>query len=108
MSPIPIHYLEAYLKYLQANELIGQINPESNALGKQLAEEAIALDPQCAWAYYALGRSHMMDVWVRASKSPKESIGKAIESVQKAIALDDTNADAHSLLAFLIFNGKAA
>jgi adenylate cyclase len=93
--------LEAYLKCLQANELISQINPESNALAKQLAEEAIALDPDYAWAYVVLGRSHMMDVWVRTSKSPKESIGKAIEFVQKAIAMDDTNARSHALLAFL-------
>jgi len=93
--------LEAYLKYLQAAELIGRINPESNALGKQLAEEAIALDPEYAWAYHILGRSHMIDVWVGTSESPKESIGKAIELVQKAIALDDTDVRAHSLLAFL-------
>jgi len=93
--------LDSYLKCLQANELINKINPESNALAKQLAQEAIALDPEYAWAYYILGRSHMMDVWVKASKSPKESIGKAIELVQKAIALDNTNADAHSLSGFL-------
>jgi adenylate cyclase len=93
--------LEAYLKYLQANELINKINPESNALAKKLAEEAIALDPDYAWAYYILGRSHMVDVWVGASKSPKESIGKAIELVQKAIVLDGTNVNAHSLLGFL-------
>ena len=93
--------LDAYLKCLQANELINKINPESNALAKQLAQEAIALDPDYPWAYYVLGRSHMMDVWVRASKSPKESIGKAIELVQKAIAMDSTNADAHSLSGFL-------
>ena len=93
--------LEAYLKYLQANELINKINPESNALAKKLAEEAIALDPDYAWAYYILGRSHMVDVWVKASKSPKESIGKAMELVQKAIALDGTNVNAHSLLGFL-------
>jgi adenylate cyclase len=93
--------LEAYLKYLQANELVHRINPESNALAKQLAEEAVALDPEYSWAYFVLGRSHMMDVWVRASKSPKESIGKAIELVQKAIALDDTNVNAHGLLAML-------
>jgi adenylate cyclase len=92
--------LEAYLKYLQANELINQINPESNALGKQLAEEAVALDPEYAWAYYVLGRSHMIDVWVGTSKSPKKSIGKAIELVQKAIALDDTYAEAHATLGF--------
>lgn len=93
--------LEAYLKYLQANELISGINPESNALGKQLAEEAIALDPEYAWAYHTLGRSHMVDVWVGISKSPKESLGKAIELVQKAIALDDTFAEAHGTLGFL-------
>jgi len=93
--------LDAYLKCLQANELINKSNPESNALAKQLAQEAIALDPGYAWAYYVLGRSHMMDVWVGASKSPKESIGKAIELVQKAIVLNDTYAEAHGLLGFL-------
>jgi adenylate cyclase len=93
--------LEAYLKCLQANEYMHRINPESNALGKRLAEEAVALDPEYAWAYYVLGRGHMLDVWVKASKSPKESIGKAIGLVQKAIALDDTNVDAQGLLAFL-------
>ncbi len=51
--------LDAYLKTLQANALINRVNPESNALGKQLAEESIALDPDYAWAYYALGRAHM-------------------------------------------------
>jgi len=93
--------LEAYLKCLQANELISRLNPESNALGKQLAEEAIALDPNYAWAYYTLGRTHTVDVWVGISKSPKESLGKAIELVQKAIALDDTFAEAHGLLGFI-------
>jgi len=93
--------LEAYLKSLQANELVHQINPESNALAKQLAEEAVALDPEYAWACFVLGRAHMMDVWVRASKSPKESIGKSIELVKKAIVLDDTLPEAHSLLGFL-------
>jgi adenylate cyclase len=90
--------LEAYLKCLQANELINQNNPESNALGKQLAEEAIALDQEYPWAYYVLGRFHLVDVWVRASKFPKESLEKAIELEQKAIVLDDSLAEAHSTL----------
>jgi adenylate cyclase len=93
--------LEAYLKCLQANELMNQLNPESNALGRQLAEEAIALDPDYAWAYHTLGRSHSVDVWVGTSKSPKESIEKAIELMQKAIALDDTLAESHGHLGFL-------
>jgi adenylate cyclase len=93
--------LEAYLKYLQAHELIYRLNPESNALGKQLAEEAIALDPDYASAYYALGKAHMVDVWYGTSKSPKQSVAKAMELLQKAIVLDDTLAEAHALLGFL-------
>jgi len=93
--------LEAYLKCLQANELVHRVNPESNALGKQLAEEAVALDPDYAWAYYNLGRAHQLDVWLRTSKSPRESIGKAIGFMKKAIALDDTLAEAHGRLGFI-------
>ena len=93
--------LEAYLKCLQANELVHKVNPESNALGKQLAEEAVALDPEYAWAYYNLGRAHQLDVWLRTSKSPKESIGKAIGFMKKALALDDTLAEAHGRLGYI-------
>jgi adenylate cyclase len=86
---------------LQAYEYAHRINPESNALAKQLAEEAIALDPEYAIAYTELGRAHMVDVWVGTSKSPKESIGKAIKLLKKAIVLDDTYAEAHALLGYL-------
>jgi len=93
--------LEAYLKYLQADDYIDRINIESNALGKQLAQEAIALDPEYAMAYRALGRAHMLDVWLGSSKSPKDSITKAIKLVKQAIVLDDTYAEAHGLLGYL-------
>jgi adenylate cyclase len=92
--------LEAYLKYLQAHELINRLNIESNALGRQLAEEAIALDPDYAWAYYVLARTHMIDVWLRSSKSPRQSMAKAMELLQKAIALDGNFAEAYGRLGF--------
>ena len=93
--------LKAYLKCLQASECIGRINVESNALAKQLVSEAIFLDPEYAWAYNILARTHVADVWIGTSKSPKESIAKAIELTQKSIALDDTCDEAHSRLGFL-------
>ncbi len=93
--------LEAYLKCLQAYEYYNRINPESNALGKQLAEEAIALDPEYAWAYHVLARGNIADVWLGTSKSPKQSIGKAMGLLKKAILLDDTFAEAHGVLGFL-------
>ena len=52
----PPRNLEAYLKVLQAQEYIQRFNIEGNIMGKQLAEEAIALDPEFASAYYALAR----------------------------------------------------
>jgi adenylate cyclase len=93
--------LEAYLKCLQANEYAHQVNPESVALAIQLSEEAIALDPEYAWAYYNLARAHIVAVWVRASKSPKQSLVKAMELLQKAIVLDNTLAEPHGRLGFL-------
>jgi TolB-like protein/class 3 adenylate cyclase/Tfp pilus assembly protein PilF len=94
--------LDAYLKYLQArNYLLHKLNPENNALAKQLAEEAIALDPNYAWAYYILGRTHMMDVWYASNKSPKDSIAKSRELAKKAIVLDDSLAEAYALLGYL-------
>jgi adenylate cyclase len=93
--------LEAYLKSLQAHELSIKHNIESNALAKKLAEEAVALDPEYAWGYFVLGRTHMLDVWLGSSESPKDSIAKAMELLQKAIVLDDNLAEAHGLLGFL-------
>jgi adenylate cyclase len=98
--------LEAYLKYMQANEYFRRLNPESNALAKQLAEEAIALDPGYAWAYFILGRAHMVDVWLTSTKSPKDSIAKSRELAQKALALDDSLAEAYALLAYLFVMTK--
>jgi adenylate cyclase len=93
--------LEAYLKYLQANEYLTRQNIESTALAKQSAEEAIALDPEYAWAYYALARATTWEVWLGTSKSPKQAIAEATELLQKAIVLDDTFAEAHGRLGFL-------
>jgi len=92
--------LKAYLKFMQAREYISEINIERNALGRQLVEEAIALDSQFGAAHRLLGVTHWHDTWMGVSKSPKESLAKAIELVQKAIELDDGYA--HSVMGFLL------
>jgi adenylate cyclase len=93
--------LEAYLKYLQAHEKWIQMNKESNALARQLAEESIALDPDYAFAYMILAATHMMDVFLGSSKSPKDSIKQAIALNKKVLALDDSLPNAHSQLGLL-------
>ena len=42
--------------------------------------------------------SARLEYWVGAGKSPRESIEKGIEMAQKALAMDDSIADAHALL----------
>ena len=93
--------LEAYLKLLQGREHFYRMNKEDNALGRQLIEEAIALDPEYPEAYSMLGWTHLMDVWVKSSRSPRESIRQAFELAQKSIALDDSCQPAHGLLSNL-------
>jgi len=99
--------LEAYLKYLQANEYVNQSNWESLTLARKLAEEAIALDPDYAMPYVVLAIINTGKFWVDTSKSQEQYLAEARAFLQKAIALDDSNAEAHSQLAFVyIFNNQ--
>jgi len=93
--------LEAYLKLLQARELGWRFNKDDNALGRQMVEGAIALDPNYPNAYVWLAGTHLNEALLGASKSPKQSFSQAIELAQKALALDDSLSNAHSLLSLL-------
>ena len=93
--------LEAYLKLMQGREYLRKGNRESNALARRMAEEAIALDPKYADAYVVLGATHALEVFLGTSRSPKDSIAKAIELTQKALAMNGSLAEAHSRLGVL-------
>jgi adenylate cyclase len=90
--------LEAYLKALQAHEQWLRMNKEGSRKAKQLAREAMALDPRYAFPYTILANAHMLDLWFKFSKSPKESMRLAAESAQKALALDESDALTHNAL----------
>ena len=90
--------LEAYLKASKGLEYFFRFNEDDNARARQLAEEAIALDPNYAYGYSLLGHTHAMSVMRGWTKSPSESLEKAFDLGQKAIALDDGQETAHRLL----------
>jgi len=90
--------LEAYLKFLKARELYLTQTKENNAQAQRIAKEAIALDPEYPPPYHVLSVTHFYDIFLGTSKSAAESIKKAVESIQKAIALNDTYALAHGWL----------
>ena len=99
--------LEAYLNLMQVREILLQGNVAGNARARQLIEETIALDPKYALAYMYMGATHFQDFLYnmmalnKTTKSPKESLAQAIEWMQKALAIDDTLAEAHARLGHL-------
>jgi len=93
--------LEAYLKLMQVRENVFQMNAESIARARRLAEEIMTLDPEYAEAYAWMGATHYLEVSLRLSKSPKDSLAQAIEWEQKALAIDNTLALAHARLGYL-------
>jgi len=93
--------LDAYLKVLQAREHKGgTLNKERVERAIQLLEEAIALDPEYAYAYSVLCTAHFDLVIIGASESPRESLQRAVELGKKAVALDDSNSSVHAMLTF--------
>ncbi|MBA7680690.1 Lipopolysaccharide assembly protein B [subsurface metagenome] len=89
--------IEAYLKLIEARGYIIRLNKHDNILARQKAEEAIALDSDYAVAHTILGMTHLMDIFLGSSKSPRQSMAHAMELAQKASSLDDSVALAHSL-----------
>jgi adenylate cyclase len=90
--------LEAYLKLLQSREQAGRFTKEGNILARRYAEEAIALDPKYAGAYLRLSATLIMDLSYGTTESPEQSLRRAEECIQKALALDDSAGEAHAFL----------
>jgi adenylate cyclase len=93
--------LEAYVKALQAIEYLNRRNKDDNLLARQMAEEAIALDPGYSRPYRVLGYTYLRDIRYGMSRSPKKSVQKALELVQKAISLDDSHPCNYELLSVI-------
>ena len=54
--------------------------------------------PEIPTFYRILAIVNLNDYWFDSSKSPQEYIEKATELLQKTLAMDDNNADAHGNL----------
>jgi adenylate cyclase len=93
--------LEAYLKYLQANQHFFRLNKADNAIARRLAEEAIALDPAYACAYSLLGGIHRVDVILGSTDSAERSLATAKQMVDKAINLNPSLAGPHGVLSLI-------
>jgi len=91
--------LEAYLMVLEARELLLRFNKDDNTLARRKCEEAVSIDAGYPRAHAILSTIYVMDMMFGVS--PKESMEKALKAAQKAVAIDDTNANAHIALEFV-------
>ncbi|MBP1695743.1 MAG: adenylyl cyclase class-3/4/guanylyl cyclase [Deltaproteobacteria bacterium] len=90
--------LDCYLKYLEGLKYHRGFNIEDARVARRIAEEAIAMCPDIPMIYVLMGFVHQLEYWLGIGQSPRESIEKGIEMVQKAIAMDDSVPIAHGLL----------
>ena len=78
-----------------------RFTPEANDMARKLAEELIDREPDWGEGYYILSEVHMMDVWLGMTKSPKDSLDKAIALSEKAVSLDDSLSQAFAHIGYL-------
>jgi adenylate cyclase len=93
--------LDCYLKLTEAIGYRDRWNIEDNNLARRMVEEAIAMCPENPMGYVFLGRIYYNDYGLGNTKSPRETLEKAIEMAQKALAMDDSISGAHGLLCAL-------
>jgi len=70
--------VEAYLKLIQAREGAYHSNIEGITMARRLSEEAVAIDPEYSTAYSLIAFTHILDINYGSSKSPQESLKKAL------------------------------
>ena len=94
--------LEAYLKASKAHWLYLNGTKDGILKALDLAEEAIDLDPNYAFAYKVLGTAHGVTLWLQMSKNPRETLKRTIELHQRSVELNDSLAIAHAGLGYWI------
>jgi len=92
--------LDAYLKAMKANWLILNGTKDGILKALDLAEEAVGLEPNYAFANKVLGTAHGVMLWHGLSKNPRETLKRTIELHKKALELDGSLAIAHAALGY--------
>jgi adenylate cyclase len=94
--------LEAYDFYLCGLEshwrAFYEVKKEANAQALQMFEKALELDPQYAEAYAGLGVTYGNDWFYQWNKDPAQSLERAFELTQQAVALDNSLPRPHQVL----------
>jgi adenylate cyclase len=94
----PPNDVDAWEYLVRGYALIYEITKESTAKARVLFQRAIDLDPQYARAYSALAHTHGRDLRFRWADSMEDSLKLLFENARRAIALDETDSEARTML----------
>jgi tetratricopeptide (TPR) repeat protein len=92
---------EAYQLYLKGRYHVLKLSPPEIQTGISYFQQAIDIDPHYALAYVGLADAYRSALI--GDTLPAEFLPKAKAAAQKAIDIDDTLANAHAELGFIIF-----
>jgi TolB-like protein/DNA-binding winged helix-turn-helix (wHTH) protein/Flp pilus assembly protein TadD len=97
---VPTTNLEAYDFYLRGLEAVLRASYKNDPLtpARQLYETAIALDSQYAEAYARLGETYLLDWFFNPSSNQGQSLERALDMEQRAIALNEALPLPHAIL----------
>ncbi len=101
------HYTEnteAYDLYLKGRYFSGKGTEDGHKKAIEYYQQATALDPNYALAYVGIASSYASLGGVLGFQSPRENYPKSKEFAMRALALDETLAEAHSALATYSLN----
>jgi eukaryotic-like serine/threonine-protein kinase len=104
-DPTPVRYtanLKAYQLYLKGRYSWNRRTPAAIAEGIRYFEAAIAEDAGYALAYTGLADSYALQLDYRGAPV-REGLERARAEAQRALALDETLAEAHTSLAWVTF-----
>lgn len=91
---------EAYQLYLKGRHHLIKATPREIDLAISYLQKAIDIDPSYTMAYVGLADAYRAP---GAEKFPAEALTKSKAAALKAIELDESLADAHAVLGFIIF-----
>ncbi|HEV3110479.1 MAG TPA: winged helix-turn-helix domain-containing protein [Candidatus Binataceae bacterium] len=90
--------LEAYDDLLHEAEYLLSFTADGGAKARQMLEKAIELDPRYSLAYALLGLDYYLGSALSFNRDP-DALERALHLARQALALDDSLAIAHSVMA---------
>ena len=95
---LDVKELDAWGYVVRAHAHLARLNKSDNNEARELLTQAIERDPDSAWGYTGLAISHTQDALWGWSESRVQSIMAAQQNAQRAIGIDDGDAQAHAVI----------